>query len=186
MFGGRDRLLEVHRALLERWRTITNLVGPGPVGVHYDDAAAALAGLTPRGRWADLGTGAGFPGIVLAARFPALEVTLVDSRSKRCAFLEEVLEQAGTEGVDVRCARIEDLPGGVWDGVTARALAPLPAVLGYADRLLAPDGEALLLVGDEEPSAELPTLRLLDERRYRAGESWHRARHYARVPRGTG
>lgn len=183
---GRERLLAEHKALLERWRTVTNLVGPGPVEVHYEDAEAALRGLEPVGRWADLGTGAGFPGIVLAARFPALRVVLVDSRSKRCTFLEEVLSRAGAEGVEVRCARIEDLEAGAWDGVTARALAPLPVVLDYADRLLGPQGTALLLVGDDEPAAELPSLRLAREHRYRVGGAWHRARRYERpVPRGT-
>ncbi|HMV66518.1 MAG TPA: 16S rRNA (guanine(527)-N(7))-methyltransferase RsmG [Myxococcota bacterium] len=180
MFAGRDRLLAEHRGLLERWRRITNLVGPGPVDRHYDDALAALDGLEPRGRWADLGTGAGFPGVVLAARFPAIEVALVDSRSKRCAFLEEVVQLAGAEGVEVVCGRIEDLPAGAWDGVTARALAPLPDVLAYADRLLRPDGQALLLVGDDERPAERPALVRVGERRYRVDGVWHRAWRYAR------
>lgn len=169
-----------HKALLERWRGVTNLVGPGPVDAHYEDADAALRGLEPRGRWADLGTGAGFPGVVLAARHPSLQVVLVDSRSKRCTFLEEVVSRSGAEGIEVRCARIEDLEAGVWDGVTARALAPLPEVLQHADRLLGPRGVALLLVGDEEPAAELPTLRLVREHRYRVSGSWHRARRYER------
>src|SRR5688572_1968559 len=53
-------LLEVHRRALEQWRGSMNLVGPGDLEEHYADSEAALAGLRPVGRWADLGTGAGF------------------------------------------------------------------------------------------------------------------------------
>lgn len=154
--AGRTRLLGVHRDLLERWRTRMNLVGPGDVGVHYADSQAALDVLgEPAGHWADLGTGAGFPGIVLAARFPQLTVDLVDSRQKRCVFLEEVLGKAGlTEGVRVRCERVEDLPDASYDGITARAFAPPEAVLEHAARLLRPGGWVVLFLQDD--GAELP------------------------------
>ena len=85
-------LLSTHRRLLERWRKSMNLVGPGDVQVHFDDCQLALATLTPEGHWVDLGSGAGFPGIPLAATWPELRVDLVDSRKKRCWFLEQVLD----------------------------------------------------------------------------------------------
>ena len=60
-----------------------DLVGPGPLEPHFQDAAGAVAGLEAVGRWVDLGSGAGFPGIALAARHPGAEVWLVESRRKR-------------------------------------------------------------------------------------------------------
>ncbi|MDP6932876.1 MAG: class I SAM-dependent methyltransferase, partial [Myxococcota bacterium] len=84
-----------HRDILERWREAMNLVGPGPVDVHFLDAIHAVQGLEARGRWVDLGSGAGFPGIALAARHPRASVLLVESRQKRAAFLEQVVGEAG-------------------------------------------------------------------------------------------
>jgi 16S rRNA (guanine527-N7)-methyltransferase len=146
-------LFQVHRRLLERWRRVANLVGPGPVEEHYADCAGALAGLAPTGSWADLGSGAGFPGIPFAAAFPGIRVDLVESRARRCAFLEQVLLEAGVgERIRVVRARIEDLEGESYDGVLSRALAPWPEVLGHAARLLRAGGEALLLHAvDEAP-----------------------------------
>lgn len=149
----RSRLLHEHRELLERWRLRMNLVGPGPVQPHYDDARLALAGLDARGRWVDLGTGAGFPGIVLAAMFPEAEVELVDSRQKRCVFLEEVLARAGATGVNVRCTRLETLTPASYDGLTARALAEPPAVVEMARTLLRADGRLVLFL---QADAALP------------------------------
>lgn len=146
-------LLAAHRDLLERWRGTMNLVGPGDVGVHYLDSDHALDVVgAPQGHWADLGTGAGFPGVVLAARFPGLTVDLVDSRQKRCVFLEEVLGSAGApEGVRVRCERVEDLPAASYDGLTARAFAPPEQVLEHAARLLRPGGWVVLFLQDDAP-----------------------------------
>jgi len=123
-----------------------NLIGPGPLEGHYEDAEKGLQGWEIEGRWADLGTGAGFPGIVLADRFPNVDVELVDSRRKRCVFLEEVASRAGASAanITVRNVRVEALDSGVYDGVVARAFAPPDEVLIYARRLLKPGGQALL------------------------------------------
>jgi 16S rRNA (guanine527-N7)-methyltransferase len=142
-------LIAVHARLLERWRKVMNLVGPGPLASHYDDSERALAWLQPVGRWVDLGTGAGFPGIVFAARFPQVALELVDSRQKRCRFLEEVLAEAPTPHVTVRCARHEDLPAAGYDGVMSRALAAPEQMLVIGERLLIPGGTLVLfLQGD--------------------------------------
>lgn len=172
----RAALLDVHRDMLERWRGVLNLIGPGPSAVHYQDAEAALADLhEPGGRWADLGTGAGFPGVVLATHFPTLEVELVDSRQKRCNFLEEVVERSGVTGVTVRCTRIEDLPDRSYDGITARALAPPAEVCEIALRLLRPGGLALLLVGEAAEFDVPEGLTQLADRSYRVAGLAHRA-----------
>lgn len=164
---GRSELLAAHRALLERWRDTHNLVGPGPVDVHYDDARAGLEGLDPTGRWADLGTGAGFPGVVLAAMFPELSVDLVDSRSKRCAFLDRVLADARCDpGVRVVEGRIEDLPAGTYDGITARALAAPEEVLRLATPLVKPGGHALIFLQADQPAPVVDGWSLVGERPY--------------------
>src|SRR5688500_5461480 len=130
-----------------------NLVGPGDVGDHYEDAERALAGLEPYGHWADLGTGAGFPGIVFAARFPHVRLDLVDSRRKRCSFVEQVLAEAHVpaDRVRVLCTRFEELEPAAYDGILSRAFAPPVEVLDHADRLLGETGMLVLfLQGDAD------------------------------------
>lgn len=146
-----DDLITVHQRLLERFRGAMNLVGPGPTQLHYDDAVAALSKLQPKGRWADLGTGAGFPGILFAHMFPDVHLDLVDSRQKRCWFIEHVLGQAEldrTADLRVLCTRVESLDAGTYDGIVSRAFAPPPKVLQHARRLLRPHGQVLLLLQD--------------------------------------
>lgn len=163
----RDRLVEVHRELLEQWRTRMNLVGPGPIEEHYVDAERALERLPLEGRWADLGTGAGFPGVVLAAMYPEVELDLVDSRQKRCVFLEEVVGRSDVPDVAVHCTRIERLPDASYDGVVSRALAPPPAVLEHARRLLRPRGRVILMLQDDGVVPDSEDFEVEAERPYR-------------------
>lgn len=163
-------LLQTHLDLLERWRHVMNLIGPGPAAEHVEDCDKALAGLRPEGRWVDLGSGAGFPGLVLAARWPELSVDLVDSRRKRCVFLEQVLGTAGVapSRVRVRNARVEDLEG-PYDGLVARAFAPPDEVLAHAARLLRPGGLAVLFL---QADADVPIpdgFEVFHVERYRLG-----------------
>ena len=173
--ASRDRLEAVHRELLERYRQVMNLVGPGPIDPHYQDAHAALEGLEPSGHWADLGTGAGFPGAVLAARFPQITVDLVDSRRKRCVFLEEVLATAGVDdGVQVRCMRLEGLEPGRYDGITSRALAAPEAMLDIGRRLLKPGGTLVLFLQDDARPPVAEDYEVVSERTYAAGDKGRR------------
>lgn len=169
-------LLKTHRRLLAQWRKTMNLVGPGDLSEHYDDAERALrwlatSGLPLAGRWVDLGTGAGFPGIVLAAMYPELEVDLVDSRSKRCAFLNRVLTEAQIDPkrVRVHCTRVETLPAGQWDGVVSRAFAPPPEALGHARRLLVPGGTALLFLQEDTEAPQVEGFEVFHVEHYEAG-----------------
>jgi 16S rRNA (guanine527-N7)-methyltransferase len=144
---------KIHRTLLERWRTAMNLVGPGPVDGHFIDAVGAVDGLDAHGKWADLGSGAGFPGIALAARHPAVSVVLIESRAKRATFLSTVVRDAGLNNATVFHGRVEDvLPG--FDGVISRAFRPPEDYLEDAARLLNPDGQAVLMSGDTPPPFE--------------------------------
>ncbi len=159
---------QVHRELLERWRTAMNLVGPGSSAIHFDDSRAVAKLLAARGRWADLGSGAGFPGIAVAAWNPTARVTLVESRAKRAAFLERVVRKAGLTNLEVCHDRVEALEAGCWDGVISRAFAAPPAVLAHARRLLVPGGRiALMLAREVVPPP--PDFALEARRDYRAG-----------------
>jgi 16S rRNA (guanine(527)-N(7))-methyltransferase RsmG len=145
----------VHLALLQRWRDAMDLVGPGPLEPHFVDCRGAVSGLGAEGDWADLGSGAGFPGIALAALYPEARVLLVESRQKRAAFLQRVVLEAGLRNATVHHGRTEDLAPASLDGLISRAYKPPRQLLGDADRLLRPGGRAALLLGSQA-DVELP------------------------------
>lgn len=150
-------LLTTHRTLLTRFRDSMNLIGPGDLELHYQDADRSLGWLEPRGSWADLGTGAGFPGIPFAARFPEVPLDLVDSRQKRTIFLEKTLAEAelgDRATVRVLRTRVEELPDDSYDGLIARAFAPPPRLLEHARRLLRPGGTLVLFLQEDTPVPE--------------------------------
>jgi 16S rRNA (guanine527-N7)-methyltransferase len=180
-------LVAVHRELLDRWRGAMNLVGPGPIDPHYLDAEHGLRSLQPHGRWADLGSGAGFPGIVFAARFPDVAIDLVESRSKRAAFMREVVARAGPSASHVRVlrARVEDLPAGAYDGILARAFAPVVEVLVHAERLLTPDGTALLFVGADAPPPSHRAFEVFHVEHYEVEAKPRRTVELRRLPAGA-
>lgn len=130
-----------------------DLVGPGPTAPHFDDAREVAAWLAPQianGEvWADLGSGAGFPGVALAAHCPQARVWMVERRQKRAAFLETVAAEGRLTNAEIRCASVDDLPGGALDGVISRAFAPPPEVLVHARRLLRPGGRLVLMLALE-------------------------------------
>jgi len=147
--------------LLAHWQRKINLVGDAtlldPWRRHILDSAQ-LAPLIPAGapRLIDLGSGAGFPGLVLALLTTA-QVTLVDANARKCAFLREAARVTGA-AVTICPARIESLTCADHDVVTARALAPLSALLPLARQVLAPTGICLLLKGRDH-AAELTRAR---------------------------
>ena len=164
----------VHQALLEQWRGAMDLIGPGPSTPHFTDAAHAVAGLDASGAWADLGSGAGFPGIALAARWPDAQVQLVESRRKRAIFLDQVLAAAGLSNAVVVRGRTESLPDHSLDGVISRAYKPPPAYLADAARLLRAGGRAVLMLGDQAPPDPGPGWSVVSTSRYPVGDGWRR------------
>jgi 16S rRNA (guanine527-N7)-methyltransferase len=133
--------------LLLHWNQRQNLIGRSTETEvwerHILDSAAFAAFLPDRGaRIADLGTGAGFPGMVLAM-LGYRDVHLVESDSRKCAFLQQVRLATGTQAT-IHAARIETLAGLNADVVTARACAPLPLLLEYAAVLARPGAKLLL------------------------------------------
>jgi len=129
--------LERLREMLADWNERMNLVGPSGLAEfwsrHVWDSAQLLAVAPAAVTWADLGSGAGFPGLVLAILLkgrPGVRVDLVESLGKRCRFLEAVVEALALPA-EVRQARAETVAVQV-DVVTARAVAPLTKLLGFA------------------------------------------------------
>jgi 16S rRNA (guanine527-N7)-methyltransferase len=143
--------LKAYADLLDEWNTRHNLVAkstlPDLWQRHFWDSAQ-LEPLIPPGTrtLADLGSGAGFPGLVLAAMRPGISVTCHESTGKKCDFLRAAAERMGL-AVAVENARIEALPAKAYDVVTARALAPLPLLLTYASPLTGPNSVCLFLKG---------------------------------------
>lgn len=121
----------------------------GSLGEHMVDSAAMLSFADPgQGSFGDLGSGAGFPGVVVAIMRAEASVTLVDSRRSKIVFLKDVKRRLGLENVTVIHGRLEELRGQVQFGlVAARALGNTKAVLGSCLRLVAPGGELVLFKG---------------------------------------
>jgi len=114
---------------------------------HFWDSAQLLPLIPePARTLADLGSGAGFPGLVLAAMRPDLAVTLHEATTKKCLFLKAAAGRIGLK-VEIVNARLEDFPTRPYDVVTARALAPLPQLLAYAQKFVGPNGVCLFLKG---------------------------------------
>ena len=121
---------------------------------HYRDCLAArdfLRELPERTLTLDLGSGAGFPGLVLAAVFPQRRFCLLDATAKKCDFLREAAQRMGLTQVEVLCGRAEELGRGErresFDLVTARAVAALRELAELALPFLKPGGKLLALKG---------------------------------------
>ncbi len=180
--------LGIYERLLRQWQKAVNLVAPGTLDDvwhrHFADSAQLLA-LAPSARtWVDLGSGAGFPGLVVAilAADPASPTarsahagegtrrarprfTLIESHARKCAFLHEVVRQTGLSSgvaVEILSIRIEEAATHANverpDVVSARALAPLDKLIALAAPLFAPHTVGLFLKG-REVAAELEAAR---------------------------
>lgn len=153
----RETLSKIHAflAVLDVWRERINLIGPGEGRHlwrrHVLDSLQLEKNIGPSDlRVADLGSGAGFPGLILACAMterPGASMTLVEKSPRKSEFLEAAAREVGLPAT-VLNQRLEDpAPRERFDVVTARALAPLPKLLGYAHGWLKPSGKALLMKG---------------------------------------
>ena len=125
----------VYGKLLIKWQSAINLVSNNTIDNmwqrHFLDSAQIFSLLPPRTKnILDIGSGAGFPGLVLAI-MGAKNVTLVESDTRKCMFLKEVLRET-TSVANIENCRIEDFTKSSFDVVMARALAPLDKLLVYA------------------------------------------------------
>lgn len=159
-----DRCHTFVKALTE-WNQRLNLVAPSTIPDvwrrHLWDSAQ-LVSLIPKGAktLVDLGSGAGFPGIVIAIMRPDLDVHLVESIQKKCRFLEEAAKAAEAP-LTVHCTRAEDLPKLKADVITARAVAPLARLFPLAYPFFKPGSVGLFLKG-----------KALNDELTLAGKSW--------------
>lgn len=116
---------------------------------HLADSAQLLlvSRETSTGPWLDLGSGAGFPGLVVALLRPDIEVTLVESRAKRIAWLESAIDSAGISNAHVAGCRLELLENAPAATISARAFAPLPQLIAISARFSTPQTQWLLPKG---------------------------------------
>lgn len=128
------------------------------IDVHVADSLSALGLDVVRDARmiADLGAGAGFPGLVLAAALPEARVALVESVGRKCAFIERAIAAAGLDNAAAVCARAEEWREGraANDLVTARALAPLAVIAEYAAPLLRIGGSLVAWKGARDAAEE--------------------------------
>jgi 16S rRNA (guanine527-N7)-methyltransferase len=153
------RLRALHRVLVEDPLAPTAVRDPGKaIDDHLADALAGLEieQIRTAATLADLGSGAGVPGLPLAIALPGTSVTLVDSLTRRCAFLERAVAQVEVHNARVVNTRFESWPEGLasFDVATARALAPLPVVVEYAAPLLVLGGTLVVWRGRRDQAAE--------------------------------
>ncbi|WP_410052923.1 16S rRNA (guanine(527)-N(7))-methyltransferase RsmG [Bradyrhizobium sp. SZCCHNRI20481] len=158
-----EQRLDRYVALLLEWQAKTNLVAPSTLPHlwtrHIADSLQLLD-LAPDARiWVDLGSGGGFPGVVLACALadrPGAQIHLVERNAKKAAFLREAIRVTGAPGI-VHLSEIGDIVekwSGRVDCVTARALAPLHQLIGFAEPLVKKGAKALFLKG-QDVEAEL-------------------------------
>jgi 16S rRNA (guanine527-N7)-methyltransferase len=157
--------LEVYEALLLKWQSVKNLVAPTTLGDvwmrHFVDSLQVLA-LAPRARrWADIGAGAGFPGLVIGialADTPDAIVHLIESDNRKCAFLRDVIRETGAKArvehgrAEAIIPKLKEI-----DVVTARAVAPLHKLVEIAAPLMNIGATALFPKG-RDYRAELTRL----------------------------
>ena len=150
MFGERLPLAEQYVDLLASAGVDRGLIGPREVPRLWERHILNCAVVVPRvpvgASVADVGSGAGLPGLVWAIARPDLEMTLIEPLLRRTVFLEEAVETLGLEGVSVVRSRAEDVTDR-FDVVTARAVAPLEKLAGWCLPLLRPGGVLLALKG---------------------------------------
>lgn len=131
---------------------------PAIIRDHLADSLVGLEvpGVREAAALADLGSGAGFPGLPLAIALPQASITLVESNGRKCEFLTRTVAACAIPNVRIVKARAEDWQAGTsrFDLITARALAPLSVVAEYAAPLLRLDGTLLAWRGRRDPADE--------------------------------
>ncbi|MFS0699992.1 16S rRNA (guanine(527)-N(7))-methyltransferase RsmG [Cellulomonas sp. 179-A 4D5 NHS] len=151
-FGDSWAAVESFRRMLVDEGVLRGLVGPREVGRlwerHLLNSAAVVPFLPQTGVIVDLGSGAGLPGVVVAAMRPEAQVVLLEPMERRCSWLLEVVNELGLTNATVTRARAEDVHGSLTaDAVTARAVAPLDRLYRWALPLLTSGGVLVALKG---------------------------------------
>jgi len=155
-----ERLL-AYAAFLEKWNrtySLTALRDPKLAVSHHLLDSLAILPYVNVSTLLDVGSGGGQPGIPLAIARPELAVTLLDSNSKKTAFLQQAVIELGLKNVQVVTVRVEEFkPAAPFVAITSRAFAELADFVGLTRHLLAPGGEWLAMKG-QRPVAEMNKL----------------------------
>ena len=143
--------------LLVLWNKSLNLssiLDPQEILTRHFGESMFLCTLLPveNCRLADIGSGAGFPGLAIKIVRPRVHITLIESNQRKCAFLSEVVRKIGISGVEISRGRFEDLrmPQGSKDILTARAIGGWARLLGWAENVVTPTGNVALWVGEQD------------------------------------
>ena len=150
-----EQRLRALEALLSKWNPAINLVSKSTISSAWDrhilDSVQIFAGSGPFRTWVDLGSGGGFPGLVVgvlaAEKRPDARIILVESDQRKATFLRQAARELGLTRVQVIAERIEVIAPIGADRLSARALAPLTDLCGYAAHHLLPEGTALFPKG---------------------------------------
>jgi 16S rRNA (guanine527-N7)-methyltransferase len=145
-----SKLLQ-HLELVEKWNRVHNLTAirdaAKAVSVHLLDSLAVLPYLTGK-RFLDAGSGAGFPGIPLALARPDIQIDLLDSSHKKCAFLRQAIAELRLANANAVCERLESWqPARKFDCIISRALAEIAELVTLGAHLLAPGGVIAAMKG---------------------------------------
>lgn len=152
-----DRV-QTYISLLLKWNrsiSLTSVMDEREIlKFHFGESVFALSAITEikNGRLADVGAGAGFPGLPLRIFSEQMELELIESNAKKCAFLSEVVRELGLSNVKVVRERFENLAecDGRLDTIVSRALGSYEELLGWARRSLAPSGRVVLWLGEND------------------------------------
>lgn len=157
---GREQLETVLALLAEERASVSSIVDERAWRVHVVDSLTGLEvpELREAARIADIGAGAGFPGLVLAVALPGAQVDLIESVGRKCEFMRRAIAAAGISGATVLDQRSEDLAAGEgresYDAVTARAVGRLSTLAELASPLLKPNGVLIAWKGRRDPDEE--------------------------------
>ena len=151
------KVLKIYKELLVEWNEKMNLTAITEdyevIIKHFVDCLECTHLITDERKIIDVGTGAGFPGMVLAIYYPQIDFTLLDGLNKRLIFLEEVVNKLGLKNVKIVHARAEEAARNeeyfeFFDAVVSRAVANLPVLLEYTSPYVKVNGKCIVMKGD--------------------------------------
>jgi 16S rRNA (guanine527-N7)-methyltransferase len=144
------RLLD-YLDLLVKWNKVYNLTAirdPGQMVIHHLLDSLAVMPYMGAGKWLDVGSGAGLPGLVVAIAQPDWKIAVLDSNSKKTGFMQQAVIEMNLRNVQVICARVEDFrPAEKYDGIISRAFTELGDFLRITRHLIADNGRWLAMKG---------------------------------------
>jgi 16S rRNA (guanine527-N7)-methyltransferase len=158
--AAREALAKVLELLAAERASVSSVVDERAWKVHVDDSLTGLevAELGVASRIADVGAGAGFPGLALAVALRAAQIDLIESIGRKCEFMRRAIAEAGIANATVLNTRSEDLASGegrdAYDVVTARAVGRLSTLAELASPLLKPNGLLIAWKGKRDPDEE--------------------------------